>query len=95
MGLDGPLQPARHRRQNSRAPARSAVDIDVSAAPRPIGTHIGGFARARQSAQRGRSKGRSAHEEIVRRLDRTIRATQLARDLLRCQHDLAHGFFNG
>jgi len=32
MGLDGALQPARHRRQNSRAPARSAVDIDVSAA---------------------------------------------------------------
>jgi len=63
--------------------------------PRPIGAHIGVLPGRGNRRSAGGLKGRSAHEEIVRRLDRTIRATQLARDLLRCQHDLAHGFFNG
>ena len=62
--------------------------------PRPIGTQVG-IPPGRQSGAAPAGLGRSAQEEIVRRLDRTIRAAQLARDLLRCQHDLAHGFFNG
>ena len=36
----------------------------------------------------------SAYEEIVRRLDGPIRAAQFARDLLRSQHHLAHGFLD-
>ena len=90
MGLDGLLQPA----PISDASAGSAVDTDVSAAASPIGTQVGFPGRADQRSADG-LKGRSAREKIVRRLDRTIRAAQLARDLLRCQHDLAHGFFNG
>jgi hypothetical protein len=91
MGLDGLLQPA----PISDAPAGSAVGTDIGAAASADRHPRRGFAPARQSAQRWRFLERSAHEEIVRRLDRTIRATQLARDLLRRQHDLAHGFFNG
>ncbi len=92
MGLDGLLQPA----PISDAPGGSAVDIDVGPAAASADRHPSRVLPGRGDRRSaGGLKGRSAREEIVRRLDRTIRAAQLARDLLRCQHDLAHGFFNG
>jgi len=74
MGLDGLLQPA----PISDAPGgRPLTSMSARRPPRPIAPKSA--FPARRSAQRRRSKGRSAREEIVRRLDRTIRAASRAR----------------